>query len=54
MTMSDEHTAKDSTLYLFVKLIVQELRDGEGGDLNAAKSRAPDEKPGSPGSAKEQ
>jgi hypothetical protein len=54
MTMSDEHTAKDQTLYLFVKLIVQELRDGDGGDSNAAKSRAPDEKPGSPGSAKDQ
>jgi hypothetical protein len=35
MTMSDKHTAKDSTLYLFVKLIVQELRDGES-DVSSA------------------
>jgi hypothetical protein len=46
MTMSDEQTAKDQTLYLFVKLIVQELRDGAGGDSPAQKAPAADEKPG--------
>jgi hypothetical protein len=53
MTMSDEHTAKDQTLYLFVKLIVQELRDGASGDSSTAKSPAAEEKPGSPDSVKE-
>jgi hypothetical protein len=42
MTMSDEHTAKDQTLYLFVKLIVQELRDG-AGDSPATKPTKSDD-----------
>lgn len=46
MTMSDEHTAKNPTLYLFVKLIVQELRDGAGAD-SPAMPPASEEKTGS-------
>jgi hypothetical protein len=40
MTMSDEQTAKDSTLYLFVKLIVQELRDGQSEKSSAVANPA--------------
>lgn len=35
MTMNDAATANDPTLYLFVKLIVQELRDGKQGEAAA-------------------
>jgi type II secretory pathway component GspD/PulD (secretin) len=37
MTMNDTATANDPTLYLFVKLIVQELRDGKQGEAAADK-----------------
>jgi hypothetical protein len=43
MSMSDEHTAKDSTLYLFVKLIVQELRDAKSEDSSAVAKPATSE-----------
>ena len=35
MTMSGEQTAKNQTLYLFVKLIVQELRDSTSESSSA-------------------
>jgi hypothetical protein len=54
MTMSDEQTAKDSTLYLFVKLIVQELRDGESEKSSAvANPGARDDSADSADSAKQ-